>query len=257
MPLTSFDARLAAVPGDVPFVVWPPIVTGRRAQLLSLLHQLDRSQWVEAEDVAAHQRRSLLPAGALVEGALVLRDHLWRDIDFAGRRAVVSGDAVVPTETATWGRPFDLLFATGPQVQVAADDALTRFGPTVVSAPPSSLPAVLDRCPSARWIRSTAPDVPDELRAEARRRGVTLWATYEPGDVGVVASECPSEAGVLHVHAEAFVVEVDAGRIVVTVTGEDGRRGRHETDDVGELGPPCPCGRGLPTLRRVVTGAAR
>lgn len=93
--------------------------------------------------------------------------------------------------------------------------------------------------------------------------GVPLVDHYSSQEVGYVALQCP-ESGQYHVMAENVLVEVldDAGR--PCAPGEVGRvvvsslhnlatpMLRYELRDYAEQGAPCPCGRGLPTLARIL-----
>jgi phenylacetate-CoA ligase len=272
----TFDAQLAAVRGDVEGVAWPPLVTGRRAQLVALLHHLDRSQWLDPAVIAEQQQATLalfaagtsVHAQRLLHGALVLRDHLWRAVDLGGRCAVVSEAVTAPVASPSWGRPFDRLFRTGARLVVpaAADTsaaAVRAFAPDVVAAPSRWLTENLGALDGVRWVRSTGPALAPDVRKRMRDTlGATVWEVYEPRGLGLVASECATGTGVLHVHAEAFIVEVLAddnrpvgvgqvGRVVVTVLRPVGSAPqRHETGALARVEATCPCGRGLPTLGR-------
>jgi phenylacetate-CoA ligase len=85
--------------------------------------------------------------------------------------------------------------------------------------------------------------------------------------VGTIALQCPV-SGLLHVQAESLIVEVldaagrackegEIGRVVATDLHNFATPLiRYELGDYAEVGPACPCGRGLPTLKRVL-GRAR
>jgi phenylacetate-CoA ligase len=53
-------------------VLWPAVPDYGRAAVLSLLHQIERSQWLAADEIAAQQRRQL---GALLH-------HAWETVPF-------------------------------------------------------------------------------------------------------------------------------------------------------------------------------
>jgi phenylacetate-CoA ligase len=88
---------------------------------------------------------------------------------------------------------------------------------------------------------------------------------YGMGELGCVAFECP--CGRLHVSAETVFLEVvpasagasGAGRILAThLRNRLFPLIRYDTGDIGMLpADPCPCGRGLPTLRVVGRDADR
>lgn len=93
--------------------------------------------------------------------------------------------------------------------------------------------------------------------------GVRVVDNYSSQEVGAIALECP-ESGLYHVQSESLIVEVldDAGapcsagqigRVVVTDLHNFATPLiRYELRDYAEVGPVCPCGRGLPTLARVL-----
>ncbi|NVM78335.1 phenylacetate-CoA ligase [Duganella sp. SG902] len=85
---------------------------------------------------------------------------------------------------------------------------------------------------------------------------------YGGRDAGFIAHECPE--GGMHITAEDVIVEIldtqgqpvaagESGAIVIThLASKDFPFIRYATGDVGALDTrPCPCGRGLPLLKRV------
>jgi phenylacetate-CoA ligase len=93
--------------------------------------------------------------------------------------------------------------------------------------------------------------------------GVPIVDAYSAQEVGVIALQCPV-SGLYHVQAESLIVEVldakggacrpgESGRVVVTDLHNFATPLlRYELRDYAEVGPTCSCGRGLPTLRRVL-----
>jgi phenylacetate-CoA ligase len=93
--------------------------------------------------------------------------------------------------------------------------------------------------------------------------GVPLSDLYSAQEVGVIALQCP-ESGLLHVQSEHLLVDVldeqgqpcregKIGQVVVTDLHNFAMPLiRYALRDWAEVGPSCSCGRGLPTLRRVV-----
>ena len=47
------DPRLAQMRSDMPLSAWPPISDSRHAVLAALVQQLDHSQWLPAQHIAA------------------------------------------------------------------------------------------------------------------------------------------------------------------------------------------------------------
>ena len=86
---------------------------------------------------------------------------------------------------------------------------------------------------------------------------------YSSQEVGYIALECPTGES-YHVQAENVLVEVlddqdrpcspgDVGRVVVTALHNFATPLlRYDIGDYAEVGAPCPCGRGLPALRRIM-----
>jgi phenylacetate-CoA ligase len=108
----------------------------------------------------------------------------------------------------------------------------------------------------------------ETLSRETRARCRELWKApvidvYSAQEVGVIAIECP-ESGLYHVQSESLIVEVldaeghacepgQVGRVVVTDLHNFAMPLlRYAIGDRAEVGPACPCGRGLPTLTRVL-----
>jgi phenylacetate-CoA ligase len=97
--------------------------------------------------------------------------------------------------------------------------------------------------------------------------GVEISDMYSCQEMGYIALNCPDHPG-YHVQSEAVLVEVldeadapclpgEVGRIVATSLNNWASPFiRYEIGDYAEVGEPCPCGRGLPVLRRIL-GRAR
>lgn len=352
------DPKLAAIGSGVAGVAWPPLVTGRAASLVALLHRLDRTQWLPAARLAERQRVQLvvlarwfaarsplfrarldvagigpddlarpgglerlpvldratvhalgprlfvdpLPPGheptfakmtsgstgraievrrtavnAMFQGALTIRDYLWRDLDLRGRFAVLRASVKSIRERPTWGRPIDALFATGPLLAMPTDipvpevvDRLDAFAPDALLCYPSLLAGIAEHCrrndrrlATLRHVQTIGETLDDEVRhLAADVLGVHVWDLYSSEELGPIGIECPV-AGGYHV-PENLIVEVlddgdvpvpagGVGRVVVTdLHNHAAPLVRYELGDHAELGGPCPCGRGLPTLRRIL-----
>src|SRR5262249_10447498 len=93
--------------------------------------------------------------------------------------------------------------------------------------------------------------------------GLPVEDNYSSQEAGIVALQCP-HGELYHTMAESLVVEVlrdddtpcgegEVGRVVVTdLHNFASPLVRYDTGDYAEVGGPCPCGRTLPTLRRVL-----
>jgi phenylacetate-CoA ligase len=86
---------------------------------------------------------------------------------------------------------------------------------------------------------------------------------YSSQEVGPIAIQCAA-SGLYHVMGETLIVEVldasgepcaegEAGRVVVTdLHNFASPMIRYDIGDFAVPGAPCPCGRGLPTLKRIL-----
>ncbi|MEM1346467.1 MAG: phenylacetate--CoA ligase family protein [Pseudomonadota bacterium] len=222
---------------------------------------------------------------ALLGKAFELRLHLWHDIDFLQTLAYVrkskaaawAGQAGLVHER--WGDLATFPFQTGPSygfdVNRAIEDQLRwlrQVAPAYLMTYPSSLDALV------RLIGTGAP-APDSLAkifttgealsadtVEQVRQvlGIPVIDVYSAHEVGAIALQCP-ECALYHIQSERVLVEVvdeagrpcregEIGRVLVTPLHNYAQPLlRYEIGDLAEVGPErCSCGRGLPTLRRIL-----
>ncbi|MEQ8234801.1 MAG: phenylacetate--CoA ligase family protein, partial [Gammaproteobacteria bacterium] len=209
--------------------------------------------------------------------ALVLREHLWHERDLGGTLAVIK-TRIADRRHAGWGNATAGVFVTGPSVSLDAHhplDVQARWlaaeDPDYLLAAATNLHGLARHClrhgirlPRLREVRSYAEMLRPDTRALcAAAWDVPLVDTYSAEEVGVIALQCPGHEH-YHVMAESLLVEVldDAGRpcapgaigrVVVTALHNFAMPlVRYELGDYAEVGPPCPCGRGLPVLARIV-----
>lgn len=209
--------------------------------------------------------------------AVTMRDHRWNRRDFAGRFAAFRANVAAPRQMPSWGSPAALFHRTGPALAVPNTlpidtqlGLLRDFAPTTLLAYPAGLAGLIDRLAALGEridgiadVRTVGAVVSPELRARTRQwLDAPIADTYSSEEMGYVALQCP-DSGFYHVMAETMLVEVvdDDGR--PTTPGRTGRllltdlrnyatpMIRYEIGDHAEPGPPCPCGRGLPTLVRI------
>lgn len=208
--------------------------------------------------------------------AMTMRDHRWRRRDltqpFATLRAH-SREQRLPH----WSPPASLLGPTGPMlilpIELAIADQVTRlaaFGTRSLLAYPSNLAAIIahvDRTGTALPVpdvRTLGEGVSDALRADvAHVLGGRLTDCYSSNEFGYLALECPDGLG-YHLMAETHIVELldDDGRPVAP--GEEGEvvvtdlRNfatpliRYAPGDRAVAAGTCPCGRGLPSIGRIL-----
>lgn len=221
-------------------------------------------------------------ANQLLWLALSMRDHLWHRRDFRQTLAVIRAnvpalDDVALAQRAGWGPPVSLLHETGPcYTRPLSTDVielarwLLEKKPAYLLTYPTYLASLLDtfeageRPKGLLEVRTIGETLSSELRARCREvLGVPIVDAYSAQEVGAIALQCP-QSGLYHVHAESLILEVltdhgrqcavgETGRVVVTDLHNFATPLiRYELRDYAEVGPPCPCGRGLPTLARVL-----
>lgn len=209
--------------------------------------------------------------------ALTLRDHLWHKRDMGGKLASIRSK-VSDGARQGWGPATDAVFATGPSaalnIQADLDTQLKwlmQQAPDYLLSHPSNLAALARRCreqdirlPQLREVRSFGETLPPGLRDLCRKAwNVPLVDTYSAEEVGYIALQCPQHEH-YHVQAENLLVEVlgnqgqpcapgETGKVVVTTLHNFAMPLlRYEIGDYAEVGEPCPCGRGLPVLQRIM-----
>lgn len=213
--------------------------------------------------------------------AFGVRDHLWHRRDGQGilaaiRHAPGAGPPAGST-TAGWGPAMAALGRTGPchTLHVGATtreqvDWLRSVRPAWLLVYPSSLQDLLDASPSRpsdlRGVLTFGEVVEPALRDRlAAQWGVPLHDSYSAEEVGYLALQCPdADRPSLHVQSEAVHLEIlrddgspcaagEVGRVVVSVLhGFAMPLVRYALGDLAVPGGPCPCGRGLPVIERVI-----
>jgi phenylacetate-CoA ligase len=215
--------------------------------------------------------------------AITFRSLLWACKNFAGKMAVIrqlgGGADVAQGETlAHWADEVTIPVETGPAVRLGVGQSLTRQAqwlnqekPELLFTYPSNLHGLLRaaengsaRLPRLKQIMTIGETLELETRLLARR----LWQAeifdiYSAEEVGYIALQCPSGGG-YHLQAEAALVEIldDAGRpcrpagigrvVVTPLFNYAMPLLRYEIGDYAEMAAPCRCGRGLPTVKRIL-----
>ena len=208
--------------------------------------------------------------------AITVRDSLWHRRDLSGKLAAIRVGAQ-RQQSPTWSDAYEG-YDCGPGVAFDARedidmqlDWLLAERPQVLLTHPSNLRALVMRSqergcalPSLREARTYSERLPEELRDLVLKAwGVPLSDLYSANEVGYVALQCP-ESGLYHVQSEDVLVEVigddgrqcaagESGRVVVTSLHNFAMPLlRYDLGDVATVGAPCPCGRTLPTLERIL-----
>lgn len=210
--------------------------------------------------------------------ALNIRDHLWQKRDFQGSYAVIR--ALVPNDRQypNWGRATAGIFETGPSYSLdIRNDIDTQIHwlqerkPTYFLTYPANLRGILDRCrarglhfPELKQINTISetldPDIPGLCQEVL---GIPMSDCYGAEETGHIALQCP-DSGLYHIQSEHLLVEIlndkdepcspgEMGRVVITTLANFAMPLiRYEIMDYAIAGPPCPCGRGLTTLTRIL-----
>jgi phenylacetate-CoA ligase len=220
---------------------------------------------------------------AALHAAITLRDHRWHRRDLHAHLASIryTGAAAPPPDGLTargWGPATSTLAPDAPlsvlSVLSTTDQQLAwlvRANPTYLLAYPSVLHALLRAIaasgaalPALRQVRTISEVLTPGTRGLCRDvLGLPIVDAYSAQEVGYIALQCPAHEH-YHVQAERLIVEVlrddgtpcaagETGRVVVTDLHNFATPIlRYELGDYAEVGRPCPCGRGLPVLARIV-----
>jgi len=208
--------------------------------------------------------------------ALNLRYHLWHGRDLSAKTAKIwrLAPSAEPGKPTAWvaGYPsgpmvsFDI---TRPATEQLA--WLKEVNPDYLLTYPSNLFSLVQRCEETgdriaglRQVATMAEVLEPEVRAACERVwGLRVVDAYSAQEVGMIALQCPQHPH-YHVQSENVLVEVlgedgqpcapgEVGRLVVTDLHNFAMPLiRYEIGDYAEPGGPCPCGRGLPVITRVL-----
>ncbi len=220
--------------------------------------------------------------GAL-HAAITLRDHRWHRRDLEASLGALRYAPNAPAPDGVTGRGWSAATAQlAPNAPCAVlslvgtttDEQLAwlvRTNPSYFLTFPTVLHALLRRIadtgarlPALREVRTVGELLAPGTRALCREvLGVAIVDTYSAQEVGYIALQCPDHEH-YHVQSERLVVEILRDDDSACGTGETGRVVvtdlhnfatpivRYDIGDLAEVGPPCPCGRGLPVLARIV-----
>lgn len=210
--------------------------------------------------------------------AFTLRDHLWHRRDLRASMLVIrAGKTKVEVRSNWFAEEQNAVFETGALITVPANlgtqdqwRQVTEHEPAYLLATASVLRDLAEYSlhnglapRRLREARSFGEPVDQALRDLCRNAwNVPLSDVYSTRETGYVALQC-SEHESYHVQSEGAVVEVidddgnpaqpgQTGRVVVTPLHNFAMPLiRYDLGDFAEVGPPCPCGRGLPVLQRI------
>jgi phenylacetate-CoA ligase len=213
-----------------------------------------------------------------------LREHLWHRRDFSQSFAAIryTGDDVgrppAGTSVGNWGSVVQNVLPTGPGYLLNVKSTikeqaawLREINPGYVLSYPSVLRGIGGVFEERGWRLNRLREVltfgevlEPECRAACQRAfGVRVVDMYSSQEVGYIALQCPEQAH-YHIQSENVLVEVldNAGRacgpgqigkvVITTLHNFAMPLVRYDIEDYAEVGGPCPCGRGLPVLTRIL-----
>lgn len=220
----------------------------------------------------------------LVFKALNMRLHLWHDRNPDGRVAALTALSGSEAKAAAEGKPIrwapvfgrgemwfkDIRTPVGQQL-----DWLGEVDPHYLLTYPTNLRALIERAAEVGWaptrlaqVSTMGEIVTDDMRDACRARwDAELVDVYSTRESGIVAIQCPGHPHYLAQSESVYLEILDdddqpcapgtVGRIVVSVLNNLAMPMlRYDVGDFAEVGGPCPTGRGLPVLRRII-GRAR
>jgi phenylacetate-CoA ligase len=215
---------------------------------------------------------------------ITMRDHIWHRRDFRRKLSIIrfvpEGKARFPhaAELNGWGCVAGEILETGPakmiNIRTPMEDVkkwLRSENPDYLMTYPSVIDDLLYKSDDVDLglsalseIRTISEAVTPEIRQECKDKlGVKLVDLYSAIDVGNIALQCP-EHDHYHVQAEDILVEIldeqgvpcrpgETGRVVVTTLHNYATPLiRYEIGDMAVAGEQCPCGRGLPVIKRIL-----
>jgi phenylacetate-CoA ligase len=218
--------------------------------------------------------------------AFTLREHLWHHRDFRQKLAIIRfgsaktgiGDPPQGLVTNSWQAPVCLLYPTGPSATLNINTDISiqaawlqQHNPDYLLTYPSNLLALANYCqakgislPNLKEVRTISEMVTPQLRTLCQHAlGAKLVDAYSSQEVGYLAFECPTGEP-YHIQSENVLVEIldeagqpcppgTPGRVIVTSLHNYAMPLlRYEIRDYAIPGESCACGRGLPTLTRIL-----
>lgn len=220
----------------------------------------------------------------LMWSAFTIRDHLWHRRDLGGVFATLResgpGKALYPEglRAESWGSSSATFLKTGPLVSLNVAtpieqqiEWLQRQKPDYLLTHPTIVQRLADHCrkhgvqlPQLKQVITIAENLKPEVRSAVREAwGVPIVDIYSTREIGYIALQCPDHEH-YHIQSEHVLAEIlnEAGQ--PCAPGEVGKLFvtslhnlampliRYDIGDHVEVGRPCPCGRGLPVIQRIL-----
>lgn len=218
----------------------------------------------------------------IIKIALILRQHHWAQRD-TSQKIVFIRDMEKDVRPAhhfskTWEAATDGILRTGPALAISlhADSAdqlalIRDFEPAYLISYPSIIGHLAGYCqekkielPFLRQVGTFGEALDPSCRRKVREAwGVGIADLYSAMEAGPIALQCPEHEH-YHVQSEAVVVEIldqdgeecrpgEIGRVVLTsLHNFAAPLIRYDIGDLALKGAPCPCGRSLPVLSRIL-----
>lgn len=214
--------------------------------------------------------------------AVTLREHHWHRRNFTGTLAIIrftpEGTPPEGTMYPDWGLPANQLYHSGPSMalNIAVDIRkqsawLEKHQPHYLLTYPSNLAGLISHfredgitLRNLQEVRTIGETLSPALRQACwKNLGVPIIDLYSSQEMGYIALQC-SECESYHVQSEVVFVEIiddtgkrcapgEIGRVVVSSLHNFAMPLiRYELGDYAEVGSACACGRGLPTISRIV-----
>jgi len=218
------------------------------------------------------------PVTRMMHRTLGLRSHLWQQRDPRARNMTIRPNKSSTRPKVSQGSGWMACYGRGPSFNFCATlpisqlyEGLQKHNPVYLQAYPSivqeliRLSKINDFKPAAlKEVRTYGGVLTPELRELCRDAwNVPVTDNYSAIEIGIMALQCP-ETSNLHVQSENVLLEVlradgmpckpgEVGRVVISVLNNLATPLiRYDIGDLAEMSEPCPCGRGLPTLKRIV-----
>jgi phenylacetate-CoA ligase len=252
--------------------------------LLTLLKQLDRSQW-EKRNIPSLKgpiltrydlQKKPVPRGDFVAktsgstgipvevqrtnlsklwaNATNLREVFWYKRDLSQSFAVIRPHIMQEIFEEQWGPAFSLFGRTGPlyahPVKGDINGWLQKIQPGYLMTYPSILETIdLKALTRLKGIKTTGETL--------HNKNPLIADMYSSEEVGTIAIQCPDNSDFYHV-MENILLEIvdeqdrpaDRGRVIITDLTSLYLH-RYEIGDYAEKGE-CTCGRGLQTIKRIL-----
>jgi len=219
-----------------------------------------------------------------VGGLATLRHFLWHPYDFSARMVTIrrwaKGKAEYPDgeRSDRWGNEGFFPFTTGPAARLNISASIDQQIEWLIGQDPDYLctyPSnAVQLALASRRRGITFPHLEhvvslgEVVTPDARRLCAKVWDApivdiYSAQEIGVLAHQCPEHEH-YHVQAETVMLEVvnehgepcsagEVGHVLATSLFNYAMPLlRYRLGDFAEVGADCPCGRGLPVLRRIL-----